>query len=276
VKPDFLFIGPDKTGSTWLYRALRSHPEIFVPSVKDIYFFDRYYHRGLDWYEHFFEAAPPTARAVGELSHDYLFSPLAASRIEADLPGVRLLTSLRNPAERTFSQYLYLRRSGLTKRAFPDALTEFPELVDNSLYHKHLSGYRERFPPERLLVLFFDDLRSDPVQFARDVFQFLSVNPEAGRPPEERVLPAGRPRSVVAARIAKEGANLARRFGFPRLVGAVKEGALARHLYVAYEDDEKPRLEPEWRALLVDRFREDVERLQDLTGRDLGDWLRTT
>ena len=40
MRPDFLYIGPDKSGSTWLYEVLRRHPEVFVPSVKDLYFFD--------------------------------------------------------------------------------------------------------------------------------------------------------------------------------------------------------------------------------------------
>ena len=81
MKPNFLFIGPDKTGSSWLYQILRGHPECHVPELKDIYFFDRFYARGLDWYLSLFDSAAPGARAVGELSHDYLFSPAAAERI---------------------------------------------------------------------------------------------------------------------------------------------------------------------------------------------------
>jgi len=120
LKPTFLFIGPDKSGSTWLYEVLRQHAQCFVPPVKDIYFFDRYYERGLDWYFRFFEAAPPGTLAAGELSHDYLFSSAAAERIAQDLPGVKLITSLRDPAERTFSHYLYMIRSGRTRLDFAD------------------------------------------------------------------------------------------------------------------------------------------------------------
>src|SRR5262245_51708602 len=94
-RPDFLFIGPDKCGSSWLFEVLRQHPLCFVPPAKDLYFFDRYYARGWAWYERHFAAAPTGCRARGELSHDYLFSPLAAERIAASLPEVRLLTILR-------------------------------------------------------------------------------------------------------------------------------------------------------------------------------------
>lgn len=38
MKPNFIFIGPDKSGSSWLYNIFKAHPEIFVPEIKDIYF----------------------------------------------------------------------------------------------------------------------------------------------------------------------------------------------------------------------------------------------
>ena len=50
VRPNFLFIGPDKAGSSWLFRVLGSHPEVYLSPAKDIYYFDRYYDRGIDWY----------------------------------------------------------------------------------------------------------------------------------------------------------------------------------------------------------------------------------
>ena len=47
VKPNFIYIGPDKAGSSWLHEVLISHDGIFMPPAKDLYFFDRYYDRGL-------------------------------------------------------------------------------------------------------------------------------------------------------------------------------------------------------------------------------------
>lgn len=273
MKPDFLFIGPDKSGSTWLYEAFRRHPEIFVPTVKDIYFFDRYYDRGFPWYEKFFAGAPPAARAVGELSHDYLFSPAAAARIRGDLPGVRLLTSLRDPADRTFSHYLYLRRSGLTRAPFREALDHFPELIRNSRYADHLQAYFDAFPRDRILVLFFEDLARDAEEFAGRVFDFLGVSRVRDAVPASPVLPASRARSYLLARLAKRGATLARALGRPELVGKVKGGVARRLLYAQYRGNERPRLAPDDRARLIGTFREGIERLSDRTGRDLGAWL---
>lgn len=38
--PDFLVIGAQKSGTTWLDRNLRSHPQIWLPPEKEIHFFD--------------------------------------------------------------------------------------------------------------------------------------------------------------------------------------------------------------------------------------------
>lgn len=41
AKPDFLVIGAQKAGTTWLYRNLQNHPEVWLPPIKEIHYFDR-------------------------------------------------------------------------------------------------------------------------------------------------------------------------------------------------------------------------------------------
>ena len=118
MEPNFLYIGPDKSGSTWMYNILSQHPECYVPTIKDIYFFDQFYYKGIDWYLSFFKDASHNYKAVGELSHDYLYSKKAAERIFFHYPKVKLITCLRNPIDRTFSNYLFLIRNGITKLSF--------------------------------------------------------------------------------------------------------------------------------------------------------------
>lgn len=274
ILPNFLYIGPDKSGSTWMYRMLQQHPECHVPRVKDIYFFDRHYGRGLDWYASFFQHAPEDARAIGELSHDYLFSADAAARILRDLPGVRLFTSLRNPVERSFSQYLYMVRSGMTRGPFEEAVHQFPEIIDNSMYHRHLVRYAELFEPSRLAVFLFDELVLDPRGFGRRMFDYLGLAADVELDFDRTVLPASRPRSARLARLAKEGANWTRRLGLPGLVGAVKGSYAAQWLYAPYEKSDRPSLSPDERRRLVDVFRPDLEQLETLIRRDLGQWMQ--
>lgn len=244
-----------------------------MPPAKDIYFFDRHYDRGLDWYLEFFRDAPSTARAIGELSHDYLFSTVAAERIDQHLPEVRLLTCLRDPVDRSFSHYLYLVRSGLTQQPFEQALEQFPELINNSRYATHLEPYLERFGKARVQVLFFDDLKTDARAFAREVFTFLELPYIDSLPYEQRVLPASRPRNYILARLAKAGANLARTFGLADLVGRIKRSPAAKSLYRAYNPGEKPTLAPATREHLRQVFTTEILRIEELTGRDLKHWL---
>lgn len=272
MDPTFLFIGPDKTGSSWLYEILAAHPHVYVPAVKDIQFFDWYYDRGWDWYRSFFAEAPATALACGELSHNYLFSRDAAERIHRDLPSVRLLTCLREPVSRTLSHYLFMVRSGRTRMPFEEALDAFPELVHNSLYATHLAPYLERFTGDRLKVLLYDELVADPHGFARDVFDHLGVPFVDGLPYTKRVLPAARPRVYVVARAVWLGANLARRIGLTGLVGVLKRGALARLLYRPLDASERPEVAPHVRARLSDAFAPEIDRLETVLGLDLSTW----
>jgi len=38
--PDFLCIGAQKAGTTWLYRNLQGHPEAWLPPIKELHFFN--------------------------------------------------------------------------------------------------------------------------------------------------------------------------------------------------------------------------------------------
>ncbi|HZO97822.1 MAG TPA: sulfotransferase [Gaiellaceae bacterium] len=270
--PDFLFIGADRSGSTWLFRVLRAHPQCFVPPAKDLYYFDRFYRRGLDWYAAFFREAPASAVA-GELSHDYLYSPEAADRIASVLPDARLLVFLRHPVDRAFSEYLFLVRSGLVRSGeLRRTLAENPDPVEHSRYARYLHAYLDRFPRERVGVFLYDELQQDPAAFARRVFEFLGVGFVDGLPYGERALGAARPRSRVIARGVKAAATVTRGAGFPTLVGRVKSSPVARLLYVQYPEAERPRLSPEDRAWLHAQLDPELPRLEEMLGRSLAHW----
>jgi len=273
-RPDFLYIGPDKSGSSWLFEVLRQHPQCFVPPAKDLYFFDRYHARGMGWYLRHFEAAPASATHTGELSHDYLFSREAAARVAQALPGVRLLTILREPAARSFSHSLYLVRSGHTRLAFPEALEAFPEIIRNSLYGQHLRAWMAEVDRQQFGIFFFDALQDAPEELGVSILRFIGLPEAPCIDYRRRVLPAAAPRSVLLARLAKTGANLARACGLPNLVGQVKRGPARSILYRPYAADTRPVLRPEWRAGLQPVFAEDRARLRELLGDTGPAWLR--
>jgi len=274
MKPNFLFIGPDKTGSKWLHEILLRHPDCYVPVIADPYFFDRYYARGIEWYTRLFRAAPARAVAVGELSHDYIFSAVAADRIARDLPGVRLLTCLREPVERSFSQYLSMVRAGMTREPFERAIDTIPALIENSQYATHLETYFARFPRNQVKVLFYDRLVAAPRAFAAEVFEFLGLRFVDELRYDQPVNPAGRPRIYHFARLVHRVAWLMRDVGFARLVGAVKRSFIRSLVYRPYRREERPAIALATRRALLERFEPELKRLERMLGVQLDPWRR--
>jgi hypothetical protein len=257
-----------------MYELLKQHPHCYVPVCKDIYFFDRYYSRGMDWYLSFFKEANAEEHiAVGELCHHYLFSATAAERIQTHLPNMKLVVCLRHPVERAFSHYLFMIRSGRTKESFETVLQNYSEVLHNSFYADSLKAYQDRFPAAQLKILWFDDLQKDATSFARELFEFLSVPFIPTLPYEQRVLAASQPRNFLLAKLAKRGASLARDLGLTDWVGRFKHSTTAKLLYRPYRPEEKPKISWETACKLLDLFQNDIESLAQLTGVDLSDWL---
>lgn len=271
--PTFLFIGPDKSGSTWLHQILRQHPDCYVPALKDLFFFDRYFDKGIHWYQAHFTGAPAGVKAIGELSHDYLFSEVAADRIRAHLPHVTLLSTLRDPVERTFSQYLFMLRSGWTQGSFEDALERHPILIENSLYGKHLGAYLDRFPRKQVRIFYFDRLREDPRAFAEEVFRAIGLEPLPGVDYERTVLPASRPRWASLNRFLRRSAGAARGLGLTGLVARVKRSAAASWLFIPYADSDRPTPAADTERMLRDRFASDLSLLRRILSGPYPRWL---
>ncbi len=84
------------------------------------------------------------------------------------------------------------------------------------------------------------------------------------------MMPAGVPRSRRVAALAKKASHAARALGLRGLRGRVKRSRAVRNaLYRQFEDDEKPRMLPETRALLRERFDEETKQLDELLGTSL-------
>ena len=74
--PNFLGIGAQRAGTTWLYNCLNEHPDVFVSSAKEIHFFSHEFDRGVTWYEGHFQGRN-TESAIGEITPNYLNVPAA-------------------------------------------------------------------------------------------------------------------------------------------------------------------------------------------------------
>lgn len=189
--PDWLVIGAQKSGTTSLFLLLSKNPQLFLPSQKELQFFssDELYIRGLEWYsqQHFSDC--PSNILAGEVSPQYMYSSREASRIHSDMPNVKLIAILREPIDRAYSQYLMAVRRGQEARSLTEAFNasylinekdkESPESVryfQFSDYESVLSSYLEFFGREKILVLFQEDLASDPEAVLMRISKFLDID----------------------------------------------------------------------------------------------------
>src|ERR1700722_6309017 len=107
--PDFFIVGQPKSGTTALYEALREHPQLYLPSLKEPAFLAsdllagvrgpavRGRPRTLEDYLSLFAEAKPEQR-VGEATSLYLWSRTAATHIAEIQPRARIIAILREPA----------------------------------------------------------------------------------------------------------------------------------------------------------------------------------
>jgi hypothetical protein len=165
-------------------------------------------------------------------------------------------------------------RSGRTQESFETALQNYPEILENSFYAPPLQTYFKHFPAAQIKVLWFEDLQRDAVLFAKELFTFLDIPFLPDLPYDQRVLAASQPRNFLVAKFLKQGANLAREMGLTGWVGRLKHSSLTQRLYLAYAPAERPQMQWETACYLLEVFRQDMERLEQLLQLDLAHWLR--
>jgi Sulfotransferase domain len=244
---NFLHLGPSKSGSTWLHEVLILHPEVFLPGAKDLYFFSRYYDRGLGWYSNNFRDARNEHKIIGEVCPDYLWCAEAPERISACLGrDVRLMVTLREPTARAWSAFLYLSKHGQAVGSFRETAKSSLDLLDEGRYGTHLRRYLRYFDRTSLHVALFDDLEADPQAFLDGVTDWLGVSRQVISPEQlDARLPAGRARWLPLAVLAKRGAGWARRHDGAGLVGAVRRSAGVQRLLYKPLGEDRPTMPPE-------------------------------
>jgi Sulfotransferase domain len=275
--PDVIGIGAQRTGSSWIYACMYEHPEICMPR-KEINFFsrERNWSKGFDWYEDIF-AECAAAAICGEFSTSYLPDPATPRRIHDRYPEVRLIVSLRHPAERAYSSYLNDILAGVVspEQSFPDALIAHPEYIDGSRYGHHLSNFLDCFNRDQVLVLMFDDARREPLATVRQIYRFLDVDPEFRPAMLDRPVSVGRiPRSNRAERsmLALAEAFRHRRALRPVWWMAKKSGIGDRIRALNTRNANSGGLDPEHRRTLMRELEPDVTVLEDLLGLELSAW----
>lgn len=211
--PSFILVGAQRAGTTSLFRALQSHPQVYSANYhKGVNYFDVNYDRDFTWYQgHFPTAASLRRRSRSrgtsgepitfEASGYYMFHPCAAERLARHLPEVKIVAMLRDPVERAYSAHKHELARGYETEPFERAL----ELEDGrlagevermsadpdyqSFSHRHhaylrrgqyaeqLERLRRFFPADRIHVIESESFFELPERTYGRLLEFLELPP---------------------------------------------------------------------------------------------------
>jgi hypothetical protein len=211
AQPDFMCIGAHKSGTTWLYQQLDSHPDFWMPPVKELHYFDqlsRVQHSTPPQFRderdrHFFECLkslsakmdidlenygrlfePKGSLLSGDISPNYsTLSSKLIRQIAGYFPNLKVLFIARDPVERFWS---HLSMEVHYRQIEPFDATNTNEVHRNLLrrgmrlrsYPSAVVARWKRYVhPDRFRVYFFDDLQRNPTELRRSIFQFLGADP---------------------------------------------------------------------------------------------------
>jgi hypothetical protein len=277
--PNFLIVGAPKAGTTSLYWYLSQHPDIYVSPVKEPCFFAPELQAVdpriiVNWHEYLkLFSQVRGEHAIGEASVAYLSSPGAPSAIAERLPRARILMMLRDPADRLFSHYVAARTAGATKAAFLSWVERQAELeairdppvgpIGPGRYATHLKRYLDIFPARQVRAFLFDDYVKAPGRVVAGALEFLGVDPSAP-------IDVGVRRNVTTTsrwpRFQTFAAPLARK------TRAVMPATLMAAVKRWTHKPVRLRATAREREHIIGLYRDEIDRLEHLLGRDLSSW----
>lgn len=292
--PNFLIIGAEKSGTTALYHYLNQHPQIYMSPVKEPNFFsldgEKPEDHGpghlptghitdIEAYSKLFRGVTGET-AIGEASPAYLYQQKAIERIRLYIPDANLIAILRDPVARAYSNFLHCISLGREPLAdFEQALQEEEIRVQNNwrglwhykrkgFYYEQLKRYFDLFDKSQIRVYLYEDLNTDPSGTLRDIFHFLGVDESFIPDTSARLNVSGVPRNkALHSLVTNLNRPAMKKFIPNRALHALREPIRNRVL------TKPPQLPPEVRGRLVEVFREDILKLQELIDRDLSKWL---
>jgi hypothetical protein len=263
-------VGPPRTGTTWLQEVLIG--KVGLAPVKEFQFFKWYYDKGIGWYASHFEEFSRNL-LVGEICPVYFAHVPARERIARDLPDCKIICTLRDPVDRTYSHFRMAQRYG-GLRSFEETLKLRPDLLDASFYARHLAEWFKVFGKDKTLVAYYSDLQSDAQSFINPICEFLGIEILAladSSIASQRINTSDfRPRSPRLALAAGAFYFWCRGRGLDRLLVAWEHSRIWR---LCFSGGERiGAMNPETQNYLRELFLPNVEKLERLLARDFSAW----
>ncbi|WP_414897120.1 sulfotransferase [Rhodovulum sp. YEN HP10] len=198
-KPNFLIIGAQKAGSTWIYDVLRKHQKVFLPKRIELLFFNKVGYQSpsrMAAYLENFRDATEHHLWVGEKTPGYFWSSRAQHYKDQPPLGhnpeipksvarvlgrdLRLIVSLRHPVSRAISAYGHHGARGRIKghEYLRDTVGRLG-IGDIGFYDKHLEAWEEEFDPAAIATLIFEEeIAAHPEAGLHALCKSLDIDPD--------------------------------------------------------------------------------------------------
>ena len=227
--PDFIGIGAPRTGTTWLFEILKSHPQIFLPHEKALNFFNANWERGVQWYYNQFKGRSTSIQ--GEISPLYFGQARLAERLHEVAPKAKLILIYREPVERLESHVKLINNMRGTEMAPHLVIQKHPILLEHGRYHHYLSELLKYFRKDQILVLAHQKIAQDPRGVYRQLSDFLGF--DVAHVPPKLDTKVGRnikPRSRKLEQLRKRTHQTLTRYGFANVIWLIKRLGLTERL----------------------------------------------
>jgi len=201
IYPDFLIIGAQKSGTTWLWEMLNQHPETDLPQKKEHHFFSKThkYNTGFEQYLKIFKNISPF-KITGEGSTSYLYDrvrknihmeyknvkidknlPSIPELIIKEMPHIKIVIILRDPVKRAISAYYHFMKarnySPLEK--FGNVINKYPNrlIIEFGHYAKYIKLWKKYVTKENMRIYILEeDIKKNPDILLKDIHYFLNIN----------------------------------------------------------------------------------------------------
>lgn len=274
-KLDFVFIGPGRSGTTFVDSVIRQDPRIALPqNIKETNFF---LESGASTEAQFWRYYTSDCGAFerrGEVANMYAYTARAADNLATMGDQLTLHSILRNPFDRLVSSLRFRLSAGeITQfKSFAETLRQHPDLIEQSAYHSLLLPFVLRFG-DRLKLYAFEDLMAEPELVMGQFYASIGLSPPATMPTREaKKNTAQAPRSRLLIRFGRLVADRLRSYGQLGLLGQIKASSLVARLL--YSNDEMLIAVDAWPADVVKQLNDEIDRLSAMIGRDFSVWKR--
>lgn len=178
---DFIGVGARKAGTTWIYKQLKKHPQIFIPSSKELSYFSSKIYREefpIDWYFDQFKKKNFN-QICGEISVTYFeLNTHQIEKIKEINSNIKIILNIRDPIERLFSEYNFNEIYDLNKKKnisnFDDFVMNFRK--NNEYYYSNtIKNYQKIFDMKNIHVINFNNIIQKPLEVINKLNYFLGV-----------------------------------------------------------------------------------------------------